>query len=139
MAIYFFFFREQGYLYRRVPAIDLLNRLVVAAVLWTSVAGISRSRFLRSVEVAEQKVFILFLSHVVTITVIGGAFLVLFGTYATYWYLLLLGVTPAACYASALFLHYLLAKAPGPVQKVFSGKLIRDPGSEGRDPDIKST
>lgn len=122
MIIYLLGIRQVDDIYDRVAYLDLVNRFAVALVFWLLSDAVVRLLGKRAVRNAEQRIFLVFLSHVVVITIVGGAFGVLSGGMDNYGYLVLFFATPFFCYMAAAVLYGVLAILPQPVQIIFMGK-----------------
>lgn len=122
MLVYLLYVREADDLYDRVKYLDLVNRTLVALVFWIiadpMLRWVGRDRIVQM----ERRIYLVFLSHVVVIAVVGGAFGVVFGGYDTYAYLLLFAATPLYCYLAASAVFDLVRRLPSPLQIIVMGK-----------------
>lgn len=122
MIVYVLAVRQPEDMYDRVVYLDLVNRFAVALVFWLLSDFATRLLGSARVQRVEKRIFLVFLSHVVTITIVGGAFGVLLGGLDNYLYLVLFFLTPIFCYVVAMGLYSLLSFFPHSVQIVFLGK-----------------
>lgn len=122
MIVYLLAVRQPEDMYDRVVYLDLVNRFAVALVFWLFSDFATRLLGSARVQRVERRIFLVFLSHVVTITIVGGAFGVLLGGLDNYLYLVLFFLTPTFCYVVAVGLYSLLSFFPHSVQIAFLGK-----------------
>ena len=106
----------------RLKYLDFVNRILVALLLWGLSGPIARSRSYPLIARMEPRIYLVFLTHVLTITVFGGSFLMFFGTYASYMYVGLLLATPVVCYITASVIWQLITAMPSFIQVLATGK-----------------
>lgn len=122
MIAYLLEIRQTENIYSRVKYLDLVNRLAVALVFWVFADNALRYFGRNLIRMMEQRIFIVFLSHVVVITIVGGAFNVIFGGFNNYFYIPLFLSIPFLCYTAGAILFRIISFSPRALQIAFMGK-----------------
>jgi len=122
MLYYLLEIRQTEDIYSRVKYLDLVNRVVVALVFWVTADSVLQLAGRYWIHRMERRIYLVFLSHVVVITLVGGAFGVVFRGLDNYAYLLLLAVTPIYCYIGGEVIFEIVSRLPRPMQTILMGK-----------------
>jgi hypothetical protein len=113
-------------LFRSSGAFDVVNRISVAVLLWLSAGWLIRAGHLDLFRRIEPKIYLVFLSHVLVLSIAGGLFSAEFGGYASLYYLGLLVAAPALCLLTVEASWPVLIRLPAPMQRVLMGKSVKD-------------
>jgi hypothetical protein len=112
-------------LFRSTGALDVVNRISVAVLLWLSAGWLVRNGHLDLFRRVEPKIYLVFLSHVPVLSIAGGLFSAEFGGYASLYYLGLLVAAPALCLLAVEASWPVLVRLPAPLQRVLMGKFVK--------------
>jgi surface polysaccharide O-acyltransferase-like enzyme len=106
---------------------DLANRFVVIIVFWLVSGAVARSAVLPGFLRLERFIYLVFLSHTVTLFFISGAFYMAFNGYNTPFYLLLMAAAPFLCLLAAWLMLPTLRRLPAWAQRAITGRALPAP------------
>lgn len=112
-------------LFQSSGVFDVVNRISVAVLIWLAAGSLVRNGSIDLFKRVEPKIYLVFLSHVLVLSVAGGLFSAAFGDYATPLYLVLLLAAPLLCFLAVEAFWPMLATMPAAVQRTLVGKSVR--------------